>query len=266
MDSVSFDRAAEFYDRTRALDPQTMEAILTLVAPELRGRGRCLEIGIGTGRIALPLHEAGVPTAGVDLSRPMLDKLVAKAGGRMPFPVAVGDATVLPFADASFGAGLGCHILHLIPRWEAAVDELLRVVRPGGILLLDIGGLNWEPDEVETRFSQEAGLDRPRYVGLESPQALDDKLAAAGAKARRLPPIPRRSSRPVRERLESIEQNLYSWTWGMPDEVRLRAVDAVRTWALERFGSLEVPLTRETTIVWRAYDLPGVSPGRTYQP
>jgi len=47
---------------------------------DLAGNGRALEFGIGTGRIAIPLHERGVPVHGIDLSEAMLDHLRAKPG------------------------------------------------------------------------------------------------------------------------------------------------------------------------------------------
>src|SRR5439155_24677412 len=102
--SVAFDRAADYYDRTRAVSPRAMAGVVGLLAAEYRERGRVLEVGVGTGRIALPLAEAGVAVAGVDLSRPMMDRLVQKAGGRSPVPLAVADATTLPFAGGTFGA------------------------------------------------------------------------------------------------------------------------------------------------------------------
>jgi SAM-dependent methyltransferase len=52
--------------------------------------GRALELGIGTGRIALPLQRAGVRVSGVDTSQAMVDRLRAKAGGDS-IPVAIGD-------------------------------------------------------------------------------------------------------------------------------------------------------------------------------
>lgn len=52
--------------------------------------GRALELGIGTGRIALPLQRAGVHVSGVDASRAMVERLKAKAGGDS-IPVAIGD-------------------------------------------------------------------------------------------------------------------------------------------------------------------------------
>jgi ubiquinone/menaquinone biosynthesis C-methylase UbiE len=137
--SVAFDRAASFYDHTRQLSSQAAARIIDTLTNELRGRGTCLEIGVGTGRIGIPVHESGIPLVGVDLSSPMLKRLVEKGGGRAPFPVAVADATKLPFADGALGAAYGAHVLHLIPPWREAVWELARVVRPRGVVLIDIG-------------------------------------------------------------------------------------------------------------------------------
>lgn len=137
--SVSFDRAAAFYDTTRALPEETLLAVTDVVAEATRGRGRCLEIGVGTGRIGLPLSERGVDVYGIDISVAMLEKLRAKASDRMPVRLAVADATHLPFADDSFGSAVAVHVLHLIGGWTDAVRELARCVRPGGLLLFDVG-------------------------------------------------------------------------------------------------------------------------------
>lgn len=112
MNSQSFDRASEFYDATRSLPTAVMERVVELLRAELRGRGTCLEIGVGTGRIALPLHDAGIAMTGVDISLPMMTKLVHKSGGRTPFPLALADAARLPFSNDAFGASLACHVLH----------------------------------------------------------------------------------------------------------------------------------------------------------
>jgi ubiquinone/menaquinone biosynthesis C-methylase UbiE len=79
MSAISFDRAAEYYDQTRALPDALMEELVRILLSELPA-GRCLEIGIGTGRIALPLMRRGVEIYGVDISIAMLRMLVAKAG------------------------------------------------------------------------------------------------------------------------------------------------------------------------------------------
>ena len=84
------DRIADRYDELHAeLDPaDTVEAIT-----ELAQGGLVLELGIGTGRIALPLAERGLEVHGIDASARMVEKLRAKPGGDR-IPVTMGD-----FAD-----------------------------------------------------------------------------------------------------------------------------------------------------------------------
>ncbi len=87
------DRIADVYDDWQAtrLDTEATVAVLA----ELAGRGPVLELGIGTGRIALPLAERGIPIQGIDASAAMVEKLLTKPGGEA-IPVAMGD-----FADVA---------------------------------------------------------------------------------------------------------------------------------------------------------------------
>jgi SAM-dependent methyltransferase len=81
------DRIADVYDEAfRHLDPTDAAAFLA----ELAGSGTVLELGIGTGRIALPLAEQGVEIAGIDASPGMVEKLRAKPGGEA-IDVSIGD-------------------------------------------------------------------------------------------------------------------------------------------------------------------------------
>src|SRR3954462_7462537 len=61
-------------------DPAVVAPVVDLLV-ELAGSGRALELGIGTGRIAVPLAARGVPVHGIDLSRAMTARLRVKAGG-----------------------------------------------------------------------------------------------------------------------------------------------------------------------------------------
>ena len=82
--SVAFDRAAHYYDATRGLTAEATARTVQILRAELYGR-KCLEIGVGTGRIGLPLFHAGVQMTGLDLSMPMMRKLVEK-GRRRSLP------------------------------------------------------------------------------------------------------------------------------------------------------------------------------------
>ncbi len=84
------DRIADIYDELHArLDTQATVSALAGLA----GGGRALELGIGTGRIALPLAALGVEVHGIDASQAMVAKLRQKEGGDR-IPVTIGD-----FAD-----------------------------------------------------------------------------------------------------------------------------------------------------------------------
>ena len=69
--------------------PEVVDPVVDLLA-ELAGDGRALEFAIGTGRIALPLAERGVPVAGIDNSKAMVARLRAKPGAD-DIEVAIGD-------------------------------------------------------------------------------------------------------------------------------------------------------------------------------
>jgi SAM-dependent methyltransferase len=255
--SVSFDRAVGYYDRTRGISPDALAHQTELLVEELRGLGRCLEIGVGTGLVALPLAEAGVPLVGVDLSAPMLARLVEKAGGRAPFPLVVGDATALPLADDAFGAAIVRHVLHLIPEWERAIEELARVLRRPGVVLVSTGDIPRAWREVTARFVELLG--RPSFArGLDMRDLgqLDAAFAAVGGNARSLPSIPERVGTSLETFLDQMAEGLHSWTWDVPDDRRRVIAEEIRTWALERFGSLDPPGSRDVAIEWRAYDLP----------
>lgn len=250
-ESISFDRAVDYYDRTRALSPATEASMVEAVSAELRGRGRVLEIGVGTGRIALPLRAAGADVVGVDISLGMLERLAAKGSA----PVVAGDATRLPFRDASFGAALAVHVLHLIPAWRDAAAELLRVVYPGGVLLVSQGAWNFVafPDVIE-EFTRAAGIPM-RHLGLNDERELDEMLEAAGARPRDLARIPDSRQGTLREMVDALRAGLYSFTWGATDAARAEGADAAEAYARETYGGLDEPREMRTEMYWRAYDL-----------
>jgi SAM-dependent methyltransferase len=255
--SVAFDRAAAFYDESRAISEESMARTVALLSQELVGRGRCLEVGVGTGLVALPLHASGVPLAGVDLSAPMLGRLVHKAGGAPPFPVVRGDATRMSFPDGVFGAAYLRWVLHLIPTWRRALAEMVRVVRPHGVVLVSIGGYGSKRDEIQERFAELTGVSTdPVGLGWGDEGSLDAAMADLGTMMRRLEPIHEDVEETVGEFLDEIEANRYSWTWPVDDQVRIDAARELRVWAAERYGALDVRRREALTTIWRAYDLP----------
>ena len=76
------ERVAARYDESSAdmFEPGVVDAAVDVLAG-LAGGGRALGLGVGTGRIALPLARRGVPVHGIDLSRAMIARLRGKPGG-----------------------------------------------------------------------------------------------------------------------------------------------------------------------------------------
>ncbi|HEX3826674.1 MAG TPA: class I SAM-dependent methyltransferase [Sporichthyaceae bacterium] len=255
--SVSFDRAAGFYDQTRDLPPELAQAQTELLCEELAATTRCLEIGVGTGRIALPLAGAGIHVAGVDLSPAMLGRLRAKGGGAVP--VAVADARRLPFGAAAFDAVLACHVLHLVQAWADVADEALRVLRPGGTFLVSQGGQSGDETalELRKRLRQAAGLaDVAGRVGLHGMDELDRHVAARGVGVRHLPTLRNTQTRSVAEFLDQVAQQYYSWTWDLDEATVRQAAAEVRVWAEHRWGDLTVAQMGAGSLRWHAYDVP----------
>lgn len=87
-------RWAPIYDRAHAHLSEDAQAAAGFLA-ELAGGGRALELGIGTGRVALPLAERGVEVHGIDASPEMVELLRNKPGGA-GIPICIGDFATVP--------------------------------------------------------------------------------------------------------------------------------------------------------------------------
>lgn len=258
--SVSFDRAAGYYDRTRSLDPAVTAAQSDLLADQLRAApGPCLEIGVGTGRVALPLAERGLTVVGVDLSAPMLAALREKDASRS-VPAVLADATTLPFGDGSFGAVIACHVLHLVADWVAVVEEARRVLATGGVLLVSRGGAQEGlAAEVTMRVRDAVGVGG-RTVGLDRLEPLDAHLAQGGARVDHLPPIDgpartggRGGGRTIGTYLDDLADGVYSWTWDLPPDRLRAAVDQAREWLAAEHGEPARLALPSQPIRWHRY-------------
>ena len=252
--AIPFDRAVDYYDRTRALAPATEAAMVEVLTRELGDRGPALEIGVGTGRISLPLRDAGVETVGVDISLPMVERLLSKAGGA--FAVALGDATSLPFRDRSFGGAIAVHVLHLIPRWEDAARELVRVVRRGGVVLVSQG--SWDIVahlDVIDAFAAASELER-RHPGLNEEEELDELMRSLGAMPRHVARLVDTKPGTLRQMVDSLAEGLYSFTWSLDETTRRRAAAEAALIAEETYGDLDEVRDITTQMSWRGYDLP----------
>jgi ubiquinone/menaquinone biosynthesis C-methylase UbiE len=136
---MTFDEQAALYDRWYAtplgqmVDRVEKETLFALL-PEVQGQ-RVLEVGCGTGNISLTLAQRGAAVVGLDRSGPMLARAQGKARGEgLAITWVKGLASRLPFAEESFDGVICVLALDFMADREGALQEMVRVLRPGGFL------------------------------------------------------------------------------------------------------------------------------------
>jgi phosphatidylethanolamine/phosphatidyl-N-methylethanolamine N-methyltransferase len=100
--------------------------------------GRVLDVGIGTG-LELPMFDRSVRLTGIDLSEPMLEiarRRTAELGLSNVEALLAMDAMNLDFPEASFDAVVGPYVLTVVPDPARTLDEMTRVTKPGGEIVL----------------------------------------------------------------------------------------------------------------------------------
>jgi SAM-dependent methyltransferase len=136
------ERVAARYDESAAdmFDPAVVEPVVDVLA-ELAGDGRALELGIGTGRIALPLAARGVPVHGIELSKAMVARLRAKPGGE-DVDVTIGDfATTAAGGTFSVAYLVFNTIMNLTTQAAqvACFRNVAAQLEPGGCFVVEVG-------------------------------------------------------------------------------------------------------------------------------
>lgn len=130
------------------------QALAELLGP---GRGRCLEVGCGTGIYAERVRGLGWTPVGIDLSAGML------AHARSRLAVARADATALPIPDASLDAAIGVMIHSDLPAWSPVLTEIHRVLKPGGVFV-HVGVHPCFIGDFADRNDPSAAVIRPGYL------------------------------------------------------------------------------------------------------
>ncbi len=251
--SVGFDQAVEFYDQTRGFPPGVEQDAVRLfvAAGSLTSRSRVLEVGVGTGRIALPLAPHVGSYTGVDLSLGMMLKLVEKRNGER-VSVVQGDATHLPFPAATFDAVTATHFFHLVPTWRDVLAELKRVLVPGGLLLhgWNIGDTD---DQLNEAWRSVTGRGRGSEVGVPFKDRLtflpDNGWQSVGEEHKHTFTTPRTPQSYV----DALRARSWSHTWSMSDDLLNAGIAAVEAYIRAHYPDPQVSIPIQSSFHVQAY-------------
>lgn len=145
---------------------------------QLAGGGRALEFAIGTGRVAVPLAEQGIPVTGIELSGPMIEQLRTKVD-EATIPVVVGDMATSR-APGAFGLVYLVYntISNLLTQAEqvACFHNAARHLTPGGVFVIEL----WVPELRKLPPGQQAMVwhSEPGYIGLDMYDVLNQHVVS----------------------------------------------------------------------------------------
>jgi ubiquinone/menaquinone biosynthesis C-methylase UbiE len=241
--SLSFEPIADRYDATRGGGQRGRRTAANL-APLLDPAAPLMEVGIGTGIVALALRQLGFTVLGVDLSPAMAQR----ARRRLGPVVAVADAAQLPVADAAIQQAVSVWLLHLVADRALVLAEVARALRPGGRYLVIPAQVRVSPqDEIERllfdmrdqldptggwRDDERQVLDVAHFAGFT---VVDQRHASLGE----VPQSPAVIA-------DDIEARTWSHLWDLTDE-QWRTVVAPTVAALRALPDADVQ---------RRYDIP----------
>jgi len=241
----SFDRVADVYDETRGLPAEVSREIgegLAAILRRVSDAPRLLEVGVGTGRMAVPLSEAGVRVAGIDISSKMMALLREK---RSDIDVMLAEATKPPLRPASFDGLLFVHILHLVPDVDATLRATIPLVRGGGVVIHGVDDHNRGPRQQADAIIQAAVKDlsgraiADRNRHRDALGKLEQALGDAGARIERVTLATWRGAQTGRRMIERLARKDYSSSWLIPDEVLPRVIERVTPQLDELYGGLD---------------------------
>jgi len=251
----SFDRVATCYDATRTMPAEVTRDVSRGILRALREvdpTPTVLEIGVGTGRIALPLANSGARVFGIDIAPAMLAQLRAKGSD---LPVALGEATAPPFPRACFDGALFVHVLHLLPDIDAALRAVQDVVRPGGVLMY---GRTEHPDGVRRTLIAEVRDLVRQLAGIElgagqwnaaADRVFTEHARATGAALHETTLAQWTGRTSGRDFLDGVARRIYSSSWAIPDSVMPELLRQLTPRVEKALGSLDRAVETPTTFV-----------------
>jgi ubiquinone/menaquinone biosynthesis C-methylase UbiE len=207
-----FEMIADIYDETRGFPSDTMKEIIDVMDRKI-GDKKILDLGVGTGRFAYPLHMRGRYVVGVDLSQSMLGRARSKGLDGL----VIGDACHLPFRDSAFDFVISVHLLHLVDDCSRVLKEIKRVGK--GILisvLFKRSAFNAMEEYREALLGYGYHLTMPGFREIELKNLAEPESV--------IPISEFESLLPIKERIGLLEERKHSYSLEIPVDIHNDAI------------------------------------------
>jgi arsenite methyltransferase len=179
-----WDDIAERYAAKPVDDPDAFDRKIAITKAHMKPGDVVLDIGCGTGSLALRLAETGAHVHGLDVSSEMVriarSKAAADAAENVTFHEGPFDETFTTFADESLDGICAYSIIHLVEDRPAMLERIFRLLKPGGFLVSSTLCLreSWVP--MAPMITVMRWLGKAPYVGVFSRRALETDIEQAG--------------------------------------------------------------------------------------
>lgn len=216
-----------------------------------------IDIGAGTGRIAVALADNGFQVVGVDPSLPMLQAMRQKSGEALVLAVAA-DGARLPLRKSSVDALVLARLLYLVADWQDLLHEGKGVLRRGGILFHEWGNGDASEPWVQVRekarsLFQEAGIEAPFHPGARSEVEVDCCLRDLGFHRQEVIDAGIGSAITLADFLNRIQSGEFSYVWNIPKDVQAACLPHLRRWCESKFD-LYQPAPIPAKLHWAVYE------------
>ncbi|MHA2497381.1 MAG: class I SAM-dependent methyltransferase [Candidatus Hodarchaeales archaeon] len=229
--TISFDRIATDYDRTRWVPPKLLDQFFNKLIDEvpLSTRSRIFELGVGTGRLAIPLSRFGYTVLGVDVSLLMLKEASRNRGkGHTKLYLLQADANSLPIKEKSLDFCLFVHILHLLENWKGIIDSVERLLKNRNLAHSTLHVL-WHDLEPFRLYWKAIGRAETSRVGAKSPEEVIEYLQ--GIKGYHYDHFEFEESAGTalwEDVVNLIQEKAFSSQWGIQNEHHKEALEVVK--------------------------------------
>jgi SAM-dependent methyltransferase len=153
----------------------------------VRAGDRVLDLGCGGGRHAFEAARLGARVVALDTDLAELDRVTAtfaamtearELPGRAAGRAVAGDATRIPFPDGAFDKVIAAEVLEHLPADQAAMNEIARVLRPGGMAAVTVPA--WLPERICWRLSDDYHNVEGGHIRIFTRRELQAKLTRSG--------------------------------------------------------------------------------------